>query len=207
MSIQIFLISGLLSLTFTLFLVYIVYKASETVRVEIVRYKMLGLILGIYILINIFYFAKLIPPVPLALENGLVAYNIEKKNNVYEVTYEADSWYNFWRDHKVHFNKAANEPVYIFTSIFAPKNLQKKVFHRWKWFNEATNNWDVVEDIGFQIIGGRDNGFRGYTYKNNVTTGDWKVEVITEEELVIGVVDFTINKKKTSSKVLITKKF
>lgn len=49
-----------------------------------------------------------------------------------------------------------------------------------------------MEDLGFDITGGRDAGYRGYTFKNNAKPGLWKVEVITEEELIIGVVDFEI---------------
>jgi hypothetical protein len=151
------------------------------------------MILSIYIIINILYFLKLIPPVPLALDKGLVAYNIEKENGDYKVTYEIDHWYYFWRDHKVTFIKQPNKPVYIFTSIFAPTDLKKKIYHRWKFFDVKRDDWKIVEDIGYEITGGRDSGFRGFTYKNNVWKGEWKVEVITEEELVLGVVDFTIN--------------
>ena len=207
MSITIFIISGLLSLMITLTLIYFVYKTSETARTEIVRYKMISLIFGIYIFINVCYFTKLIPPVPLALDKALVAYNISKKNGVYNVTYEVDEWYYFWREHKKDFSKQPNEPVYIFTSVFAPTDLEKKIYHRWKWFNEETQKWQTIEDIGFEIIGGRDNGFRGYTYKNNVIVGDWKVEVITEEELVLGIVDFSINRKRIAKSKLVTDKF
>ena len=47
------------------------------------------------------------------------------------------------------------------------------------------------------MTGGRDGGFRGYTYKNNVWNGLWKVEVITEEELILGVIEFEIITSKT----------
>ncbi|MFT6883197.1 MAG: hypothetical protein ACJAVY_002000, partial [Marinoscillum sp.] len=52
--------------------------------------------------------------------------------------------------------------------------------------------WEIIDNIGYDINGGRDGGYRGYTFKNNVKPGFWKVEVITEEELVIGVIDFEI---------------
>jgi hypothetical protein len=49
-----------------------------------------------------------------------------------------------------------------------------------------------MDVISFEITGGRDGGFRGYTYKSNVPDGEWNVEVITEEGLVLGVIDFKI---------------
>lgn len=204
----IFLISGLLSLASTFILIILVYKSSLSARNEIVKMKMLVMILSIYILINTLYFFRLIPPVPLALDKGLVAYKIEKKNGNYKVTYEIDDWYLFWRDHKVNFNKQPNKPVYIFTSVFAPTDLKKKIFHRWMWFDEKLDDWKIIEDIGYEIIGGRDNGFRGYTYKNNIWNGEWKVEVVTEEDLVLGVVNFNIKTNSTPKELnLITRNF
>ena len=76
------------------------------------------------------------------------------------------------------------------------------------WFNESKEDWQIMDEIGFNIIGGRDNGYRGYSYKNNVTNGKWKVEVITDENLVLGVVDFNINLKNNYIKSkLITREF
>ncbi|WP_316928443.1 DUF2914 domain-containing protein [Gillisia sp. CAL575] len=156
----------------------------------------MGIILSIYITINVFYYFNLIPPVPLALDTGLVAHDVRKTNNEYIVTYEKDQWYVFWRKHSINFHRQADQRVYVFTSVFAPTDLKKAIFHRWKRYNSETGKWEVTDDLGFEVAGGRNRGFRGYTYKNNLKEGQWKVDVITEEELVLGVVDFVI--KNTS---------
>ncbi|MCX7552084.1 DUF2914 domain-containing protein [Xanthomarina sp. F2636L] len=192
MNTTIFIFSGLVSLIITLLLITIIYIKSPSTRLEIHITKMLGIILIMYASINIFYFFNLIPPVPLALDVGIVAHNIQKEDNRYAVTYERDDWYVFWRDHRIKFIHQPNENVYIFTSIFAPTEIKKSIKHRWKWYNENSGEWDIIEDIGYEITGGRNAGFRGYTFKNNIKSGLWKVDVITEEELVIGVVDFEI---------------
>ncbi|WP_339634308.1 DUF2914 domain-containing protein [Bizionia echini] len=192
MNTNIFIISGLISLVLTLLLIAIIYRKSPSTRNEVRLKKLIPIILGLYATINIFYCFKLIPPVPLALDAGLVAHNVAKIDNTYYVTYERDDWYVFWRDHRIKFIHQPNENVYIFASIFAPTQIKKAIFHRWKWFNPATKTWDVIEDIGYNITGGRNAGFRGYTYKNNVKPGTWQVDVITEEELVLGVIDFEI---------------
>lgn len=205
---EIFLISGVISLVSTLILIVLVYRSSPSVRIQILKWKMMLLIFGIYGFINLLYYLKMIPPVPLALDKGLVAYNIQKENNQYKVTYEVDEWYIFWRNHKINFDRNAQEPVYVFTSIFAPTDLKKKIYHQWKWYDEQTDEWQILDKIGFEITGGRDNGYRGYSFKNNVIDGEWKVEVITEEELVLGVVDFNIKTTgKTKKGKLITRKF
>lgn len=198
MNTRIFIFSGLVSLAVTLSLIILVYTVSPSTRAELRIGKITGIIILMYSVINLFYYFKLIPPVPLALENGLVAHNIKVENNKYIVSYETDEWFIFWRDHKLKFTCAPGDNVYVFTSIFAPTDIKKSIFHRWKWFNDTTNEWEVVEDIGYHITGGRDAGFRGYTFKNNVKKGLWKVEVITREELVIGVIDFEIEISNSS---------
>lgn len=192
MSTTIFLISGCISLGCTITLILIVYTSSPSTRKEIHLGKLLGIILGIHALINAFYFLKLIPPVPLALDAGIVAHNIRIENGYYIIQYERDDTFVFWRDHRTEFVYRPGEDVYIFSSVFAPTSLEKSVVHRWKFYNETMAEWELVEDIGYEITGGRDDGFRGYTYKNNVKEGQWKVEVITAEELVLGVIDFNI---------------
>ncbi|TXD48800.1 DUF2914 domain-containing protein [Polaribacter sp. IC073] len=192
MSTEIFLISGLLSLVSTFLLIILVYRNSYSTRTAMVKWKMFGLIFGIFLSINIFYYFRLIPPVPLALDKGIVAHNVVKDNGNYMVSYEVDAWYIFWRDHKINFYRNTNKPVYVFTSIFAPTNLKKKIYHQWKWYNTRTEEWQDLDKIGFEITGGRDNGYKGYSFKNNIIDGEWKVEVITEEGLVLGVVHFNI---------------
>ncbi|RTE53882.1 DUF2914 domain-containing protein [Arenibacter aquaticus] len=192
MNTEIFLYSGVISLVCTVLLILIIYWLSPSTRAEVGLGKLLGLILIIYALINIFYLFRLIPPVPLAMDRGVVAHHISLKDNTYVVTYERDEWYVFWRDHRLKFIHDPDGKVYAFSSIFAPTDLKKSVFHRWKWFNQRTGEWEIVEDIGYEITGGRDGGYRGYTYKSNVKEGIWKVEVITEEELVLGVINFEI---------------
>lgn len=121
-----------------------------------------------------------------------MAHDVRIENNKYVVTYEKEENYIFWRDHKLKFSYSPDEDVYVFSSIFAPAELKKSISHRWKWYNETMDEWEMVEDIGYEITGGRDGGFRGYTYKNNVKPGQWEVDVITEEGLVLGVIDFEI---------------
>lgn len=192
MNTNVFIISGLVSLVFSLILIIVIYSISPSTRAEIRIGKIMGLIFIIYATINLFYFFNLIPPVPLALESGIVAHNIKLENNNYVVTYETDEWYVFWREHRLKFIYNPGETVFVFTSIFAPTDIEKSIFHRWKWHNDNTNEWEIVEDLGFDITGGRDAGYRGYTFKNNAKQGSWKVEVITNEELIIGVIDFEI---------------
>lgn len=207
MNTGIFIFSGLISLFITTSLIILIYRTSPNTRLEIGLVKMIGLLLLLYTIINLFYFFKLIPPVPLALDSALVAHNVQPENGHYVVTYERNDWFAFWRKHKLEFSFTPGQKVFAFTSIFAPTDIGKNIYHRWQWYNPMNGQWEVVDDIGFEINGGRDEGYRGYTFKNNVKEGNWKVEVITEEELLIGVINFVIvideeeEKVKTIQKV------
>ncbi len=192
----IFIISGFVSLGSTLALIRFIYRSGPRARAEISPKKLIALIVSIYITINVFYAFNLIPPVPLAWIQDWWLMRCGRENNDYIVTYEKNPWYVFWRKHHSTFHRQADQRVYVFTSVFAPTDLKKSIFHRWKWYNPETGKWEVTDDISFKVTGGRDPGFRGYTHKNNLKEGQWKVDVITEEELVLGVVDFEI--KNTS---------
>lgn len=192
MGTSVFLISGLISLGSTLLLIITTYFSSPSTRAEVHLAKLVGIIMSVYAFINLLYFFNLIPPVPLALDEGIVAHDIRIENYKYVVSYEKEENYVFWRDHKLKFSYTPGEKVYVFSSIFAPTDLKKSIFHSWKWYNPVTEQWEVVDDIGFNITGGRNGGFRGYTYKSNVKSGQWEVDVITEEGLVLGVIDFEI---------------
>ena len=208
MSPTIFLISGAVSLGCTLTLITFIYRKSPSTRAEIHLGKLMSIILSIYTTINVFYYFKLIPPVPLALQTGIVAHDIQVNNNNYIVTYEQKEQFIFWRDYHSKFIRNTNEPVYVFSSIFAPTALKKSIIHRWEWYDESTKKWKVLDNINFNITGGRNDGYRGYSYKNNVKSGLWRVEVLTEEELVLGVIDFEIiSDSLQNPKRLIEKKY
>lgn len=208
MNTLVFIFSGLLSLGITLFLIVFIYKKSPSTRQEIKLGKLITIILAMYTTITVFYFTNLIPPVPLALDSGMVAHKVQKTNNKYLVTYERDDWFVFWRDHRIKYIQQPGERVYVYTSIFAPTEIKKAVAHRWKYFDKEIDDWRVMDEISYEITGGRDSGFRGYTYKENTTPGLWKVDVITEEGLIIGVIDFEIiNNPKLHPKRLVERAF
>ena len=85
------------------------------------------------------------------------------------------------------------DSIFVFTSIFSPKDINKKVFHKWSHYNNELEEWQMTDNIGYLIRGGRNNGFRGYSYKTHILEGDWKVEVTTDQEIIIGVLYFSIN--------------
>ncbi|MDR8391826.1 DUF2914 domain-containing protein [Aliifodinibius sp. S!AR15-10] len=193
----VFLVSGAVSVGTTLFLILYLYVRSPSTRKEIGGLKITGLIVGLYLLINFFYFFNLIPPVPLALENGIVAQHVQKDDNRFTVTYSPSEKYTFWCPHSPNIAWQQGDSVFVYTSIFAPADLQKSVFHLWNWYSPHTQRWEVTDKIGYEITGGRTGGYRGYTYKEKLMPGNWKVDVVTQEGLVLGSINFQVSVDST----------
>lgn len=192
MNTTLFMIAGLGSLVFTLSFIFYLYWKSPSTRREITGWKIGTLILSIYLFINLCYHFNLIPPVPLSLQSGMVAYHIQKKDHIFRVSYEQKSQYNFWDTYDNTFHYNDGDTVYVFTSIFAPTDLTKSVQHQWKWYDDSTKTWHLTDSIKYDVIGGREGGFRGYTFKENIWPGRWRVNVTTDEGLVLGKINFRI---------------
>ncbi|MEQ1487499.1 MAG: DUF2914 domain-containing protein [Methylotenera sp.] len=143
-------------------------------------------------LLMVAYTADMIPPVPLVKREVVMAFELNKVNGNYQLSQQASSWWVFWRRTTDDLDVAAGQRVYCFSSVFAPRGLKTKLFHRWQHYDKKAG-WQTLSHIGFSLSGGRDDGFRGYTYKSNLPAGDWRVSVETENEKTVAVHEFTVS--------------
>jgi hypothetical protein len=206
MTTLLFIVSGLVSIGCTLYLIRYIYNNSPSTRKEITGWKIALLIFCIYGVINTCYYFNLIPPVPLSLQSGIVAYNVEKEDDTFFVSYEQTAFYDIWETHDQTFNYTPGDTVFIFTSIFAPTDLKKSVQHEWKWYDPESSKWNSTDTIVYEVLGGRKGGFRGYTYKTNIWPGKWRVNVTTGEGMVLGEIDFTIIPDSTFNRQQLTRR-
>jgi len=201
-----FIVSGLVSLGFTLGFIAYIYKTSPSTRREVNAWRICLLILAIYGTINTFYYFNLIPPVPLSLQSGVVAHQVSKKDQIFRVSYEQTAIYDFWKTYNHQFHYQADDTVYVFTSIFAPTDLKKAVRHEWRWYDPQKDRWNTTDTIAYDVLGGRRGGFRGFTFKENVWPGRWRVDVTTDEGMVLGEIDFTIVSDSTFTESSLTRR-
>ena len=154
-------------------------------------------ILSIFIVINILYFANLIPPIPLALKESGVYYSIQRVGNDYYALGNKTRWYDpllFLTDT---IALRDGDDLYVFSSVFAPTNLNTKIVHHWQYFDQSIDEWKTSTKISFPIRGGRDNGYRGFSRKESLAPGRWRVNVETERGQVVGRVRFNIENSPT----------
>ena len=189
----IFLLSGLVSIATIVVIVYI-FKFFIPTRIRKSKSVLKWSIGSIFILINVFYFTNIIPPIPLSLKEANAYYFVERTSDGnYFVKSEIESWYDFLTPNKTIYI-AFGDPVYVFSSVFAPTKLNTEIFHRWQYYDEDSVEWIESDEFGFKISGGRDGGYRGYTMKSNVVEGFWRVDVVTKRGQLIGRVKFNVKK-------------
>jgi hypothetical protein len=148
----------------------------------------------VLILVALFYFAKWIPPVPLSMQYAGIFRNVELQAGHYRLTYLKPPWTRFWQESEHLFLAREGDRVYFFTRIFGPSRFEHRVFLRWELKDPRRNRWIRSDRIPLPIKGGRDQGYRGYVYKENYQPGKWRVEVETEDGRVLGGVVFRIEK-------------
>jgi hypothetical protein len=156
-----------------------------------------------FLTVNILYFANLIPPVPLALKFGGIYHNVTRTPAGYVVQYVPPSIFRFWRKWDNPFYFSVGEKVYCYTAVFAPGGVRVPVHHIWS--RKISGQWKRTDRIVFQIAGGRDGGYRGYTVKCGISTGEWRVEVETDRGQTLGRIDFTVAPGPTPHPPLIAK--
>ena len=184
-----FIIAGLASLLFSFLFLQFIGRSLSNVRPH--RFTLFAILLGIYLFMNGLYFLNLIPPIPLSLRDAHVYHFVSRSGSDYHVLDEQESWLDqLLPGETIHVGP--DESVYVFTSIFAPANLQTQIFHQWQFFDPAQKKWVNESHLPFPIIGGRSGGYRGYSFRSNVQSGKWRVSVETSRGQVLGRVGFTV---------------
>jgi hypothetical protein len=131
----------------------------------------------------------IIPPVPLSLEYGGAYHNVERTEAGYRLTWERQGF--GLRRHDAVFHREPGEAVWCFTAIFAPVGMDLAIHHNWqRW--EGAHGWVTTDRVAWSLSGGRSEGYRGYSRKQHLDPGAWRVIVETEGGREIGRVRFDV---------------
>ena len=184
----IFVVSGIVSLLVVAGFVRILALLSPD-KYLISQKNITRVIVGVFVFVNVLYFVNIIPPLPLSLKSADVYHYIERVNGNYIVEQEKDAWYEFLFLHDtVHIQRG--ERMYVYSAIFAPRGLEATVIHEWQ--KHDGDGWSRQARIPFSVVGGRDGGFRGYTFSDGLTNGSYRVVIKTENGQIIGRVRFDV---------------
>ena len=159
-------------------------------RVQQARKQILvpfGLVLSVFLSL---YLVRLIPPVPLSIPFIGVYHNVERSEDQFRLSHERPLW-RIWHNGDQKFLAQPGDRIYVFFRIFSPARFSDQVLMRWYWKDNA-GSWKLQDSIPIKILGGRQQGFRGYGMKSNYQPGDWKLQVETTDEREIGRVYFDV---------------
>jgi DUF2914 family protein len=159
----------------------------------------LGLVLIAYL---VSYLYKVTPPVPISIPFMGVYHFVERTDEGYRLSHERAMW-RFWHNGDQRFYAHPGDRVYVFFRIFSPSRFSDQVVMRWYLKKDVTDRWQLQDQIPIKIVGGREQGFRGYGFKTNYEPGYWRVRVETTDGREIGRIHFTISTLPESPRIFL----
>ena len=187
-----FVLSGLASVALiALFLRFIGHLMPELLKRE--RTRIARIIAAIFIAFNVLFFSNAIPPLPLALKSAGIYHSVARtQDGIFHLGAESEPWYSHYLPHTTVFHHTPDGIAYAYSAVFAPSGVSTVILHEWQRYDAASGEWVTASTVRFPIVGGRDGGYRGYSFYKDVSEGKWRVNVITQYGQLIGRISFTV---------------
>jgi len=186
-----FLLSGVIAIgVFALFTMLLRAVARERLLAGIWRIRA-GAVL-VLIVMNISYFANILPPLPLSAEAGGIYHLVTRVPGSYQGSAEAEPWTVRYLELTPTLHVAPGDSLYAFSAVFAPTRLATTITHRWEWFDPMLKAWVTKAVVSYPIVGGRDGGYSGYSTVGITAAGQWRVEVETADGRLVDRLPFTV---------------
>jgi hypothetical protein len=192
--VEVFVLSGIAAALVFFGFLWAIGKLGRE-RWREVKFKALAGAFGIFAVVYGLYFSELLPPLPLAMQKIGVFNSLKHQGAVYYATGEPQSW-KTWLGVPPVVHIEQGDQVFVFSAVFAPVKLETRVRHVWKRYDAARGQWLLVQSPSYEIIGGREKGYRGFTRKTSPVPGLWRVDVDTVDGRLIGRVQFTVERSK-----------
>jgi hypothetical protein len=198
----VFIFSGGVSLVMIASLLFFLSKRVESFRAQMSQIQ--SLVLLLFLSLTIFYFANIIPPVPLAIRDSGVYHDLQRVSGGYELERQKESvLQKLLPGREIHLEKG--RVIYVFSSVYAPSGLNTRLVHHWEYYNENQGEWVTWSKPSYRISGGRQDGYRGFSLSSNLTEGKWRVSIETERGQLIGRESFrvTLTEEAVSTETVI----
>lgn len=198
-----YILKNLNDFTFTLSLVlvgvilYFYLLGIYRVNLHIFKFKIQNYIFVPLVLIFALYFSSIFPAVPLSLNSS----SLYKKILVENININNSSQKKYTKESEITRNiflkrivtKSDTNILYYYSELQAPTNLNTKASHVWEYYDAKNSKWIVVNNISFNLKGGRVAGYRAYSYITNLNIGDYRVKVLVDDKRLAGKLNFEVN--------------
>lgn len=183
----------ILALACTCSVIYFVFKQLQRKIQDrhLLYRRLLAPSIGVISVFVIFYIIGWIPPVPLSVQNMGIYHMITKNSAGQYLASHENPWWRFWHKGDQAFQAEPGDKVYFFAQIFSPGRFDDSVILHW-FYNDPKQGWLSTDRVSMRVTGGRKNGYRGFSVKQNYTPGEWRISVETTDSREIGRIYFTI---------------
>ncbi len=147
----------------------------------------------------------MIAPVPLVRQALAVGQEFSQADGRYALKVEAAPAWQFWADQSATVHLGEGEKLYGVAAIFAPLGVSAALEHRWE--HQEGSGWRQVYRGRFQSIGGRERGFRGYSWVSNPQPGEWRFIVATQDGRTIASSRLTVERGLPRPDATLTREF
>lgn len=127
----------------------------------------------------------MIAPVPLVKQDLAVGHGFVQQGGRYLLQLEPPPFWEFWRDQASTVHVGEGEKLYGVSAVFAPLGVQAALEHRWE--RRGVDGWRLVYRNRFLSTGGREHGFRAYSWVLNPQAGEWRFIVATQDGRTISI--------------------
>ena len=188
----VFLLSGLAAVAvFAVFTALLRFLGRNRFRQDIWRIRAGAA--AVLVLMNGFYFANILPPLPLSAKASGIYHAVWRVPGDYLATTEDEPWTVQYLGFPPTLHVVAGESLYAYSEVFAPTALTTTVVHEWQWYDPAAKRWMTKASVSYPIVGGRDGGYRGYSAVLMQEPGQWRVNVKTIDGRLIARLPFTVD--------------
>lgn len=189
----VFLVSVGVAVGVSLAYMWILKHASEAAEDETARGYALAM--GIPLFVGMLYFLNVIPAVPLSLKGSGIYHKVERlENGEYVGRQEIDGRFLAKYRRDIYHLTNADDGIYFFSSVGAPAEVSAPITHVWEYYDKEKRTWVTTTTVSFGLTGGRGDGYRAYSKKENIFPGMWRVTVKVDDNRIVGRQRFYIER-------------
>jgi len=197
-----FLISGAIAVVMFFFFMQALARLGHE-RYRIARMQVFAGMVLITVFLNLAYFLRLLPPLPLVLTDAGIYHQVTRIGSDFQAAEEDEppAWQALFGTHAImHVQKGAK--LYLYNAVFAPRGLNTRIVHDWQWLQPG-QGWVSQQRVSVPIQGGREDGYRYFTFKTAPRPGQWQVNIQTFDGRAVGRVRFAVEEQAVPPAVTI----
>jgi hypothetical protein len=139
----------------------------------------------------VLFWAGAIPPVPLVMKRQMACVNVETTDGAYTCRAQQRGVLARWGLATPVVEYTPDDRVSVLSAVAAPDGVSASLEHRWyRWSDEQ--GWVKYDTIPVRMTGGREAGWRFYSFKNNIRPGFWHVATAVPNGSVLSYIEFSV---------------